>query len=151
MAAPSPEAARYRACASRRACVRSRSRREASVRRLFLRLRATALALRGRPLYNRPVPPRLQQIEKCKNENPDDINEVPVQTSVFDLITRILSHEGSNRHNHENRYAAKNVEAVKSGNHEEAGGELRHAPGIRGQARSFLDQVCPLERLTAQE
>src|SRR5215813_4567670 len=93
----------------------------------------------------------LEEVEECKNENPDHIDKVPVQTGILDLISRIFAHRGPNRNDGENRDTAENVKPVKTGDDKEARRKLRYSPWIMGQPRPFFNQMTPLESLATQE
>src|SRR5688572_3004531 len=63
--------------------------------------------------------PQSEQIKECENEYPYHIDEMPVQAGIFDLVCRVFSHGGPERHNCQDRHPAKDVETVEAGDYEE--------------------------------
>src|SRR4051812_42635244 len=97
----------------------------------------------------------LPEIEECKDENPHEIDEVPVQArDLHCLVTAfavVISAPDAARNDAEENAARRHVQAVKAGDHEECRSELRRAPQIAPRAHALMDQLRPFERLHADE
>src|SRR6266853_3919010 len=107
----------------------------------------------------------LPKIKDREDEDPDQIDEVPIQTQGFDDLVVALSagqkarshgvqiapqdlDRGDDQENHADRH----VRAVESGDHEEARAELGRTHWIApGTYPLMHDQLGPLERLHPDE
>src|SRR6266511_636043 len=106
----------------------------------------------------------LPEIENREDEDPYQIDEVPVQTHYFDdLVVSFSSGQeaGSlfvqvspphlHRDDAEEDHADRHVRAVKAGDHEERRAELRRSPRVAPRTHALHDQLGPLERLHPDE
>src|SRR3954470_19738381 len=104
------------------------------------------------------------KIEKCEDEDPDEIDEVPVQArDLDDLAASLAAREEAflldleiaapdlSGDDDEEDHADRDVGAVKARDHEEGRAELRRAPGVAPGPHPFEDQLRPLEGLHADE
>src|SRR5215218_8228628 len=98
------------------------------------------------------------EIEECENEDPDEVDEVPVEARDFDdLVISSSAREEPTRasveiaapnfagDDEQKDHADRHVGTVEPGDHEEAGAELRGAPGVPPRPHSLEDQLRPLE------
>src|SRR5947207_2007142 len=80
---------------------------------------------------------------------------MPVETGDFDDLIVPLALVVASFHLEGNRgqidYTYRHVQAVKSGDHEEAGAELRRAPRVLPRANAFQDKLRPFESLHTDE
>src|SRR6516162_9960904 len=102
--------------------------------------------------------PTSPEIEKCKDEHPHEIDEVPVQAGDLDdlviaLPTREkaapldieISSKNLSCDCEQENHADGHVCAVEAGDHEKACAKLRRAPRIAPGPDAFHDQLGPFE------
>src|SRR5271156_4990632 len=112
-------------------------------------MRRHGLNLISRPLALEKVVP-LNQVNERENQDPDQVDEMPVQSRDFDQVglrLRQLAGHAANQQHAVVHDAAENVTAVKAGQDEERRVEqvdLNRHP-------FFAEQVMPLERLHPEE
>ena len=65
----------------------------------------------------------LNEIEECEDEDPDKVNEVPVQTDFFNQLIILFTIESplidQDENNQVDHYSGEYVESVETGNEEE--------------------------------
>src|SRR5256885_7592303 len=93
----------------------------------------------------------LQKIEQGEDEDPHQVDEVPVQPGHLDPLRRRLAHAGADGGDDQDDESREDVGAVEAGEYEEGLGELRGSPGVPGKARALVYEVAPLVRLAAEE
>src|SRR5262245_8053727 len=108
----------------------------------------------------RPSP----QIEESEDEDPDQVDEMPVEAGGFDDLVQLLAAgeealafhveiaaKDLPRHDDEKDHADRDMGAVEAGDHEEGRAELRRPPGIAPRPHPFHDELRPFEGLHADE
>src|SRR6266702_45909 len=102
----------------------------------------------------------LPKIEEREDENPDEIDEVPIEARNLDdliaslpacekappRVVEIAAHDLS-RHEDQEDHTDRHMSSVAAGDHKEAGTELGRAPGIAPGPHALPDQLCPFEGL----
>src|SRR6478735_8439264 len=104
------------------------------------------------------------EIEQREDEDPDEIDEVPVQAGdLDDLVAALPAREEPAallveiaapdlaRDDQQEDHADRDMGAVEAGDHEETRSELLGAPGIAPGTDPFRDQLRPFEGLHADE
>src|SRR5262245_21812935 len=104
------------------------------------------------------------KIEQGEDEDPYEVDEVPVETGdLDDLITALAAREEAGRalveiaapylagDDQKENHADRHVRPVEARNHEKGGAELRRSPWIAPRANAFVNELRPLEGLHADE
>src|SRR5262249_5294633 len=89
------------------------------------------------------------QVDECKHQDPDEIDEVPEQAADLDVVVVaviVLAHRDANEHDDEVRGSGEHVEPVEAGDAVERGRVVR-----RAEAQPLLVQPRVLLGLAAQE
>src|SRR6478752_7349844 len=89
------------------------------------------------------------QVDEGEDDDPDDVDEVPVESGYFDIERLILLHPATQRNDeerHEPDDAERHMEPVESGERIE-----RHREHVRRVAESLMIELMELEPLAAQE
>src|ERR1700730_12024634 len=94
----------------------------------------------------------LPKIKKCKDEHPDKIDEVPVETHGFDdLVASLSAGEKASpsafeipppnfsRNDEQENHADRHVSAVEARDQEKARAKLGRAPGVAPRPDPFQD------------
>src|SRR5258706_13918338 len=104
------------------------------------------------------------KIEQSKDEDPDKIDEVPIEARhLDDLVIPLPAGEEAAlflievttpnlaRHDDQEDHADRHMGPVKARDHEEGRTELRRTPGISPRTHTFPDEFGPFESLHADE
>src|SRR6185295_12350910 len=93
----------------------------------------------------------LEQVEEGEDEDPDEVDEMPVKTGHLHSLRGGLALKGTDQGDGEDHEAGENVGAVESGEEEEGLAELGRPPGVAREAGAFVDEVAPLDGLAGQK
>src|SRR5262245_61305164 len=96
----------------------------------------------------------LHQIHEREDQDPDEIDEMPVQRGDLDRVVlggRVTTAERLDEDAAQIDDASEDVAAVEAREAEEGRREQRRAEGVSREAHPVLDEVRPLERLHAEE
>src|SRR4030095_15609321 len=91
----------------------------------------------------------LQEIDEREDEDPDEIDEVPVETGDLDLrvvLRREPSRQADQQDDAQVNDATEDVHAVKAGQDEERGAEV-----VLGDRLAVLDEMVPFVGLQPEE
>src|SRR4030095_13221257 len=94
-----------------------------------------------------PLCRRLEEIDEGEDENPDQVDEVPVESDRLDAVEfgcRVASAERLRQNETQVHDAAEDVAPVKSRGHVEGRAKLRRTPGVGREQHAFVDQMVPL-------
>src|ERR1700730_18057010 len=98
---------------------------------------------------------QLPQIEECEDEDPHQIDEMPIQAGdlhgLIGSLAVIKSRPDPARDDSQVNHARRDVQAVETGDHEKTRSELRRAPGVPPRTDAFGDELGPFERLHTNE
>src|SRR5258705_1037538 len=87
----------------------------------------------------------LGDVEKRKQEDPDDVDEMPVDTDVLDAMELLVA-RGGQRHDEHDYHAGNDVCGMQAGRRVVEGPEQ-----ARGDGEALRDFMSPLESLDHQE
>ena len=96
------------------------------------------------------MPCRLEDVENRKQEDPNDIDEMPVQPGALQksvAMRRDISSERPNQSRYQHQDADENMAAVESSQNKEAGA---HDP-CRIKPKAFIMEGDPLNRLIREK
>src|SRR3990172_801157 len=91
------------------------------------------------------------QIEQCEDEDPHQVDEVPVEPrelySGGGGLSRAHAESQSRKHDDPDEH----VSSVKSGDEEEKVAERGHVPGVASEGHTFANEAPPFVRLHGKE
>src|ERR1700756_3530088 len=97
----------------------------------------------------------LPKIKESENENPHQVDEMPIQAGdLYRLIAPLpVIKSAPNPQSYDTQVddARRYVQAVEPGDHKETRSKLRRAQRIPPGTNSFPDELGPLERLHTNE